>query len=110
MQSKVVTAPNPGFVAISRFAIKNGMEAEVRQAFLARPHRVEEAEGFVRMDVLQPFADATEFWLITHWQDEASYRRWHRSHAYSDAHSGIPKGLKLVRGRTQIDYFNYVAS
>ncbi len=99
-----------GFVAISRFAVANGMQAEVLAAFRNRPHQVDEVEGFVRMDVVQPEEDAAEFWLITYWEDEASYRKWHRSHAYSDSHVGIPKGLKLVRGRTQIRYFTHVCS
>jgi heme oxygenase (mycobilin-producing) len=39
------------FVAISKFAVANGMTAEVKQAFVNRPHLVDGAEGFVRMGV-----------------------------------------------------------
>lgn len=93
------------FVALSCFAVANGMEAEVRQAFRARPHSVDGVAGFLRMEVMQPAEDASEFWLMTFWTDEESFRAWHRSHRYADAHAGIPKGLKLVRGRTRIRYF-----
>lgn len=99
-----------GFVALSRFAVANDMEAEVRQAFLARPRLVDQVEGFVRMEVIQPCDDGTEFWLITYWTNEASYRAWHRGHQYSDSHAGIPKGLKLVKGRTRVSYFTHVCS
>lgn len=99
-----------GFVALSRFAVANGMEADVRSAFQSRPHTVDDVDGFLRMEVIQPEDDATEFWLLTFWTDEDSFRRWHRSHLYSDAHAGIPKGLKLVRGRTQVRYFTHVCS
>lgn len=101
--------PDPTFVALSRFKVANGLEAEVREAFRKRPHLVENAEGFVRMDVLSPTNDDAEFWLVTYWTDEASFRAWHASHLYRDSHAGIPHGLKLVPEATQILTFRYVA-
>lgn len=98
------------FVAMSRFAVANGMEEDVRQAFEHRPCLVDEAPGFVRLDVVSPTEASNEFWLITYWTDEQSYRTWHHGHRYKDSHIGIPKGLKLVRGRTQIRYFRHIAS
>jgi heme-degrading monooxygenase HmoA len=44
------------------------------------------------------------------WRDEASFRSWYRSHDYHQAHKGIPKGLKLVPGRTIIRHFEHVCS
>ena len=98
------------FVAMSSFAVANGMEEDVRQAFEHRPHRVDAAPGFVLMDVLSPTETSNEFWLITYWTDEQSYRTWHWGHRYKDSHRGIPKGLKLVRGRTQMRSFHHIAS
>jgi len=39
--------------AISKFEIQNGMEEEVKSAFKNRPGLVEQAKGFVRMDVFE---------------------------------------------------------
>lgn len=61
------------FVALSRFTVANGMEAEVRQAFADRPHLVDGTPGFVRMEVLAPLDDPREIWLLTYWRDEASF-------------------------------------
>lgn len=97
------------FIALSRLTIRNGMAAQVRAAFLARPHRVDRAPGFLGMQVMSPVENEAEIWLVTRWTDEASYRSWHRSHAYHDSHSGIPKGLKLVHGSTEIRFFNQFA-
>jgi heme-degrading monooxygenase HmoA len=44
-------------VVISRFKVRTGMEEEVRQAFLGRPHLVEKAPGFCGLDVLTEGAD-----------------------------------------------------
>ena len=100
----------PTYVSISRFRVRNGMEGEVAQAFRDRPHLVEGAPGFVRMDVLSPAEDAAEFWLVTYWADEESFRVWHRSHEFRDSHAQIPKGLKLDAAATQLRGFTYVAS
>ena len=98
------------FVAISRFVVANGMEAEVREAFRNRPHRVDGADGFVRMDVLSPQSQPAEFWLVTYWTEERHFRAWHRSHEYHESHADIPSGLKLVPGETRITHFEHICS
>lgn len=99
-----------GFVALSRFTIANEMTGQVKQAFLDRPHQVDDAPGFLRMEVISPLDDPDEIWLLTWWRDEESFHGWHRSHHYHDSHKGIPKGLKLVPKGTQIRYFETVCS
>lgn len=99
-----------GYVAYSRFVVANGMNEEVRQAFRNRPGLVDGAPGFLRMEVISPLDRPEEFWLITFWKDEVSFRTWHRGHAYSESHAGIPKGLKLARGETVVKGFEHVTS
>lgn len=100
----------PRFVALSRFTVANGMTGQVKQAFLDRPHLVDGAPGFLRMEVISPLDEPEEIWLLTYWTDEDSFRVWHRSHLYRESHEGIPKGLKLDPSRTRIRYFEHVAS
>jgi heme-degrading monooxygenase HmoA len=96
------------FLALSKFKVRNGMEADVRDAFLRRPHLVDGAAGFVRMDVVSPTRDEAEFWLLTYWQDEASFREWHHSHLYRQSHAGIPTGLKLDPEATELITFRCI--
>src|SRR5690348_5238441 len=98
------------FVALSRFTIANDMDEEVKNAFRARPHAVDSAPGFLRLDVLAPQENSKEIWLLTHWQDRESFEQWHKSHQYRDSHAGIPKGLKLVPKSARLTFFDYVAS
>lgn len=101
----------PGrFIALSRFTVANGMEEVVKRAFLDRPHLVDGAPGFVRMEVISPVEEPAEIWLLTWWTDEASYREWHRSHHYRDSHRGIPKGLKLEPKSVEVRCFEHVCS
>ncbi len=98
------------FVAISRFTIANDMTEPVKEAFLNRPHMVDDAPGFLRMDVIIPRDNPDQVWLLTYWADEDSYQTWHSSHAYRESHQGIPKGLKLVPQSTEIRFFDYICS
>jgi heme-degrading monooxygenase HmoA len=103
-------SPQAAFVALSKFVVANGMESEVKAAFHSRPHLVDSAPGYIRMDVLSPRDRPQELWLITYWTDEQSFKTWHKSHLYHESHRGIPKGLKLVPGETEVRYFEYVSA
>lgn len=86
------------------------MIAQVKEAFRGRPHKVDDADGFLRMEVISPFDNLQEIWLITFWRDEISFRTWHHSHLYRESHEGIPKGLKLVPKSTEIRCFEGVSN
>ena len=106
-------SPQPAaaaFVALSRFTVANGLTAEVKRAFVARPHLVDRAPGFRRMEVISPLDNPDEVWLLTYWSDEQSYRLWHRGHAYRESHGGIPQGLKLVPHSAEVRFFEHVSS
>jgi heme-degrading monooxygenase HmoA len=98
------------FVALSKFTIANEMDLAVKEAFRNRPHSVEAAPGFMRLDVLSPEENPKEIWLITYWSAREHFEEWHKSHLYRESHSGIPKGLKLVPKTTSLTFFEHVAS
>jgi heme-degrading monooxygenase HmoA len=97
-------------LVLSRFKVANGMAPEVKQAFLSRPHQVESAPGFVRLDVISPCDEPNEIWLLTYWSDLASFQEWHKSPEHHQSHKGIPKGLKLDPSYTQVRVFEYICS
>lgn len=63
------------FIAISQFTIANDKTEEVKQAFRDRPHLVEQAAGFLRMEVISPRELPEEIWLVTHWETEQAFSR-----------------------------------
>ena len=97
------------FVGLSRFKVASGNEKDVAQAFRQRPGMVDQAPGFIRMEVMQPTADDAEFWLFTWWDDESSFATWHRSHAFKATHAHMPAGLKLVPGANSITHLKVIA-
>ena len=85
----------PAYVSISRFRVRNGMEEEVAEAFRARPHLVDDASGFIRMEVLSPAEDAARHLLVGRGQLPRLAPRTHvprlaRRH---------PEGTEARRGR-----------
>ena len=93
---------------LSKFAVANGLAEQVKDAFRNRSHSVDQFPGFVRIEALSPLRAPYEMWLITHWEDQLSYQRWHRSHLCCESHAGIPKGLKLVPSATQLRFFDFM--
>lgn len=89
-------------LAISRFRVVNGMEEEVAAAFRNRPHLVERASGFLGLEVFRDRDDGGVFYLVTRWSDERCFREWHGSEAHRLSHEGIPAGLRLDPGFTEV--------
>jgi diguanylate cyclase (GGDEF)-like protein len=87
---------------ISRFKVRNGLEQDVREAFLNRPRMVENVPGFCALSVLTDATDPSIFLLLTRWTDAEAFHTWHRSDAHHHSHSFIPKGLKLDASFTQL--------
>jgi|GEM_PF-797847 len=89
-------------LAISRFKVANGMEGEVREAFLNRPGFVDSAKGFLGMETYTAKTDASIFYLVTRWSDQDSFHTWHHSKDHHESHRFIPKGLKLDGSYTEV--------
>ncbi|MEX2481837.1 MAG: antibiotic biosynthesis monooxygenase [Gammaproteobacteria bacterium] len=101
---------NDGFVAMSRFAVFNETVDAVKAAFRARPHLVDDAPGFIKMDVISPVDAPEEVWLITYWDDEANFLAWHHSPAHKDSHRQMPRGIKLDPKRSRLQFFTHIAN
>jgi heme-degrading monooxygenase HmoA len=100
--------PGELFVVVSQFEVANGLEDAVEAAFVARPHLVDSAPGFVRLEVIRGVENPRAFWLLTYWEEEASYRGWHKGHAYHASHLGIPKHLKLKSGSVAVHFLRSI--
>ncbi|WP_266205849.1 antibiotic biosynthesis monooxygenase family protein [Pontibacter kalidii] len=95
------------FIASSTFTIANDMAPEVREAFINRPHLVDNAPGFIKLNVMVPQDNPNEIWLLTYWDAEESYLVWYKNHM-KESHAGIPQGVKLVPGKTKVRFFELV--
>ncbi|MEP6945795.1 MAG: antibiotic biosynthesis monooxygenase [Acidobacteriota bacterium] len=99
------------FVVLSKFTVENsnGMTDSVKRAYAARPHLVDQAPGFVRLDVISPIEGPDEIWLLTYWAAKSDFTIWFKAHHFQESHSKVPTGLKLVSGTNSIQYFHHIA-
>lgn len=89
-------------VAHSRFRVRNALEAQVAQAFIDRPRRVEQVPGFLGLEVFRSVDDPATFHLFTRWTNREHFEAWHKSPAHGAAHELMPPGLKLDPAHTQL--------
>ena len=89
-------------IALSRFRVANGFEAQVTAAVLNRPHPVDTSAGFLGMETFVGADAPSMFYLVTRWTDQVSFQSWHRSAEHHDSHRFIPKGFKLDPAFTQV--------
>ncbi len=95
-------------MSMSSFIVANDMAPDVKEAFINRPHLVDNAPGFLKMEVFNPTDNPQEFFLLSYWETEDQFKVWYESHKYHDSHSGIPKGVKLVPKSVQVRYFSKI--
>lgn len=85
------------------------MEEEVKKAFRNRPGLVENAKGFVKLDVLSPISNPAEILLITYWETNEDFEYWHQHHL-KESHKNIPKGLKLIPKSWELTKYEHIGS
>jgi heme-degrading monooxygenase HmoA len=77
------------FIAMNRFQVKKGSEAEFERVWTSRDTHLERVPGFVEFHLLRgPEADDhTLFASHTVWQNREAFEAWTRSEAFRKAHA-----------------------
>ena len=77
-------------IAVSnRIQVAKGHEKDFEARFAGRARLVENMPGFVRLEILRPIQGDC-YIVLTHWQDEASFRAWTDSAEFTEAHRNRP--------------------
>ena len=76
-------------VVSNRLQVAKGHEADFEKRFEGRARLVENMAGFIRLEILRPIK-SDYYIVLTHWQDEASFRAWTDSAEFKEAHNKRP--------------------
>jgi len=76
-------------VVSNRIQVAKGHEADFEKRFEGRARLVENMAGFIRLEILRP-VKSDYYVVLTHWQDEASFRGWADSAEFKEAHNKRP--------------------
>ena len=87
------------FVAMNRFRIAPGREAEFTEIWRSRDSHLKEVPGFVSFHLLQgaSTAESTLFASHTVWASRQAFEDWTRSEAFRRAHAGAGGSRDLYR-------------
>ena len=81
------------YVSLSRLRVPQERAPELVAAFRRRAHLVDEADGFVDLEVWQSDRDAGELLMVSRWRDRAAFKAYMKSDAHRVSHDRIARDL-----------------
>ena len=84
------------YVSLSRLRIPDHAAPELIAAFRGRARLVEDADGFVDLEVWQSDRDAGEIVMVSRWRDRQAFTDYMRSDAHASSHGRIDPALQRL--------------
>ncbi|MBO6519751.1 MAG: antibiotic biosynthesis monooxygenase [Rhodospirillales bacterium] len=98
------------FIAMNRFKVLKGSEAEFEQVWRNRDSHLGEVPGFVEFRLLKGPAqdDTTLYASHTIWKDRDAFENWTKSEHFRKAHAKAGSNGKLYAGHPEFEGFSSV--
>ena len=95
------------FIAMNRFKVKKGSEADFEQVWLTRETHLEDVPGFIEFHLLKgPERDDYVLYAShSQWRTQADFEAWTRSEAFRKAHARAGEGKPLYLGHPEFEGF-----
>ena len=84
------------YVSLSRLRVAADRADELVEAFRNRAHLVDEAEGFVDLEVWRSDRDPGDVIMVSRWRDRDAFRDYMRSREHAISHARIPAVLEAA--------------
>jgi heme-degrading monooxygenase HmoA len=82
------------YVSMSRLRVPEDRSDELVAAFRNRARLVEDADGFVDLQVWRSDRDRSELIMVSRWRDRAAFTAYMRSPAHQVSHDRIDPALQ----------------
>jgi heme-degrading monooxygenase HmoA len=98
------------FIAMNRFRIAPGREAEFIEVWRQRDSRLAGVPGFQTFNLLQGTSDEQATVFVSHstWASAAAFQDWTRSESFRAAHASAGQQRGLYLGPPQFEGFETV--
>jgi heme-degrading monooxygenase HmoA len=95
------------FIAMNRFKVKKGAEADFEQVWLTRETHLEDVPGFQEFQLLKGPERDDYVLYASHslWRSEKDFEAWTRSEAFRKAHARAGEGKPLYLGHPEFEGF-----
>ena len=99
------------FIAMNRFHVAKGREAEFESLWRGRPSHIAGEPGFLVFDLLKGPTrdDHTLYASHTVWETRSAFEAWTKSEAFRAAHAGAGGAKGLVLAHPEFEGFDGVA-
>jgi len=82
------------YVSLSRLRVPAHASEELIAAFRRRAHLVDDADGFVDLQVWRSDRDAGEILMVSRWRDREAFKAYMKSHEHRVSHERIDPRLQ----------------
>ena len=95
------------FIAMNRFAVRKGSEADFEQVWLGRDSYLDQVPGFVEFHLLKGPEQEDHVLYASHtvWRARADFEAWTRSEAFRRAHAGAGGNKPLYLDHPRFEGF-----
>ena len=81
------------YVSLSRLRVPEERSAELVAAFRRRAHLVDDADGFLDLQVWQSDRDRGELVMVSRWRDREAFKAYMKSESHRISHDRIDPDL-----------------
>lgn len=98
------------FIAMNRFRVAPGREADFEQVWTSRDTHLREVPGFVEFHLLRGPARDDHVLYASHtvWRSRAAFEAWTRSEAFRAAHQDAGQNRPLYLGHPEFEGFEVI--
>jgi len=100
------------FIAMNRFKVNKGSEADFETVWRTRDSHLDEVPGFVEFHLLKgpDREDHTLYSSHTVWRSKADFENWTKSEAFRLAHKNAGSNKPLYLGHPEFEGFESVVA
>ena len=91
---------------MSRLRVDEQRSDELVAAFRARAHLVDEADGFLDLQVWRSDRDPSEVLMVSRWRDRDAFKTYMKSSEHRVSHDRIDYDLKAAIGLERLEHLH----
>jgi heme oxygenase (mycobilin-producing) len=92
------------YVSMSRLRVDERRSDELIAAFRARAHLVDDADGFLDLQVWRSDRDPSEVLMVSRWRDREAFKTYMKSAEHRVSHDRIDPALKDAIGLERLEH------
>lgn len=85
------------YVAINYITCKEHYKPRFEELFASRKGAIDNMSGFIHMEVLKPAGAEDAYLIVSHWENEESFKTWTKSEAFLEGHKRGFEDLKKAK-------------